>query len=365
MAKKRFVSFLLTLFIGLLGGFSFQVMHLPIPWLLGPMLFSLAGSRLWKSFTPYWPGALRDSAIIMVGYTIGLSFTMAALQQIGQQLLSMILLTAMVLLGAMGIGFLVSKAASIPFPTVLLGSIPGGLSQMLPLAEEIEGVDLTVVTFLQVSRLLMVIFFVPLLIFSPFFGLEGMQHAADLQKAAGSWNGLFPNILVYAVVCPACAILGKKVRFPSAFFLGPMISTILINLSGFAGPQLPSVLLNASQLMIGCYIGLLLKPEQLKNKLSITVLAFLSGIVLIGCSLGISYLLTRLHDVSLLTAFLGLSPGGMDQMGIIAKEVHADMSVVICYQLFRTLFIFLVVPSLIKFIFRSRLRGKTAEKAAG
>jgi uncharacterized membrane protein AbrB (regulator of aidB expression) len=51
----------------------------------------------------------------------------------------------------------------------------------------------------------------------------------------------------------------------------------------------------------------------------------------------------------------------MDQMGIIAKEVNADLSVVICYQLFRTLFIFLVVPSLIKFIFRSRLRGNVVE----
>lgn len=365
MAKKRFVSFLLTLFIAVLGGVAFQAMRLPIPWLLGPMLFSLVGSRLWKSFTPYWPGALRDFGILMVGYTLGLSFTMATLHQIGRQLPSMILLTALVLLSALGIARLVSWAASIPFPTVLLGSIPGGLSQMIPLAEEIHGVDLTVVTFLQVSRLLMVIFFVPLLIFSPFFGLEGMQHAAALQKAAGSWNDLFPNIWVYAIVCPACAILGKKVRFPTAFFLGPMISTILINLSGFAGPALPSVLLNASQLMIGCYIGLLLKPEQLKNKLSITVLAIVSGAVLIVCSLGISYLLTRLHDVTFLTAFLGLSPGGMDQMGIIAQEVHADMSVVICYQLFRTLFIFLVVPPLIKFIFRSRLRGKAAERAAG
>ncbi|WNC15966.1 AbrB family transcriptional regulator [Brevibacillus brevis] len=361
MAGQRLGSFLLTFLIAVLGGLAFQWLHLPIPWLLGPMLFVLVGTKLWKSFRPFWPGTVRDTGMIVIGYTVGLSFTMATLRQIGQQLPSMILLTALLLLCAFCIALLVSKVSRIPFPTVLMGSIPGGLSQMIPLAEEIKGVDLTVVTFLQVSRLLMIIFFVPMLIFSPFFGLEGVDHQLIAGQASASWSGLYPHVLLFAVACTACALLGKRIHFPAAFFLGPMIATILINLSGYSGPGLPTLLLNASQLAIGGYIGLLLKPEQLRNKLAMAVLAILSGAVLISCSLGLSYLLTTLHAVSFVTAFLGLSPGGMDQMGIIAKEVHADLSVVICYQLFRTLFIFLIVPFLIKLIFRSRLRGKVAE----
>ncbi|MED1792192.1 AbrB family transcriptional regulator [Brevibacillus nitrificans] len=365
MNSERFASFSITLFIAIVGGLVFQWLHLPIPWLLGPMLFVLIVSKLWKSFRPYWSGVVRSTGMIMIGYTIGLSFTMAALQQIGQQLPLMILLTAMTLLCAAGIATLVSKLSGTSFPTVLMGSIPGGLSQMIPLAQEIKGVDLTVVTFLQVSRLLMIIFFVPMLVFSPLFGMEGMGQHLIAQKAAVSWNGLFPNIFVFAIACTAAAYVGKKIHFPSAIFLGPMIATILINLSGFHGPALPSVLLNACQLMIGGYIGLLLKPEKLKNKLLMAILAVLSGVLLIGCSMGLSFLLTQFHEVSFMTAFLGLSPGGMDQMGIIAAEVHADLSVVICYQLFRTLFIFLVVPSLIKAIFRSRMKRKEIEAPTG
>ncbi|KQL44769.1 AbrB family transcriptional regulator [Brevibacillus choshinensis] len=361
MTGNRFVSFLITLLIAVVGGLIFQWVHMPIPWLLGPMMFVLIVTKLWKSFTPFWPGVVRNSGMIMIGYTIGLSFTMEAMKQIGQQLPLMILLTALLLLGSTGIAFLVSKFSGISFPTVLMGSIPGGLTQMIPLAEEIKGVDLTVVTFLQVSRLLMIIFFVPLLVFSPFFGLEGMGQQVVAMKASASWSGLYPHIFLFAAACTAGALLGKKIHLPSAIFLGPMIVTILINLNGYEGPALPSTLLNVCQLMIGGYIGLLLKPEQLKNKLAMAVLAILSGAVLISCSLGLSYLLTLLHPVPFITAFLGLSPGGMDQMGIIAKEVDADLSVVICYQLFRTLFIFLVVPSLIKFIFRSRLRSNVAE----
>ncbi|QRG68660.1 AbrB family transcriptional regulator [Brevibacillus choshinensis] len=361
MRENRLVSFLITLLMALAGGFAFQMLHVPIPWLLGPMIFVLIGTKLWKSFTPYWPGVVRNSGMIMIGYTIGLSFTLGAMKQIGQQLPMMILLTAMLLLCSTGIAFLISKLSGISYATALMGSIPGGLTQMIPLAEEIKGVDLTVVTFLQVSRLLMIIFFVPMLVFSPFFGLEGLGQQMVAMKASASWAGLYPHIFLFAAACTLGAFLGKKIHLPSAIFLGPMIVTILINLNGYEGPALPSTLLNACQLMIGGYIGLLLKPEQLKNKLGMAVLAISSGAVLIACSLGLSYLLTELHPMSFVTAFLGLSPGGMDQMGIIAKEVNADLSVVICYQLFRTLFIFLVVPSLIKAIFRSRLRSHAVE----
>jgi hypothetical protein len=110
--------------------------------------------------------------------------------------------------------------------------------------------------------------------------------------------------------------------------------------------------------MIGGYIGLLLDLESLKNKAKIVLLAILSGVLLIGVSMGLSLLLTRMHDITIVTAFLSLSPGGMDQMALIAKEVNGDLSIVTCYQLFRTLFIFFAVPPVLKLVFRSLLKGK-------
>lgn len=361
----KMAPFLITCCIAALGGFLFQIFHLPIPWLLGPMVFVLIASKLFKTIKLVWPAMVRDTGLIIVGYTIGLSFTMSALIQIGQQFPSMVLFTALLLVCTFFNALGVSKLAGIPFPTALTGSIPGGLSQMITVAEEIKGIDLTVVTFLQVSRLLMIIFFVPMLIFSPLFESQGSDALFASHQAANASGGeLFPHILVFAVVCTICALVGKKIKFPTAFLLGPMLATIVINLAGFHGPALPSVVLDLSQLMIGGYIGLLLKPEHLKNKSRIMLLAFLSGVVLIACSIGLSFLLTRLHAVTFVTAFLSLSPGGMDQMGIIAREVHADLSVVICYQLFRTLFIFLAVPSLLKAIFRNMRRDRIVDKAS-
>ncbi len=327
------------------------------------MFFVLVGSKLSKNMKLFWPGSARNIGMGIIGYTIGLSFTMSALKQIGQQLPTMVLFTFLILLCALVIAFFVSKLSGVSFPTVLMGSIPGGLTQMITLAEEIKGIDLTVVTFLQVSRLIMIIFFVPLLIFSPLFSIQnGDSLQGTIHLPTAGWGSLFPHIFVFAIVCTICALIGKKIKFPTAFLLGPMIATIVLNLSGFEGPALPKLFLNISQLMIGGYIGLLLKPENLKNKVKIILLAIMSGIVLIMCSISLSMLLTKMHPVTFVTAFLSLSPGGMDQMAIIAKEVNANLSVIICYQLFRTLFIFFVVPPLLKAIFKKFLPSRIIEE---
>ncbi|MFH5185182.1 AbrB family transcriptional regulator [Paenibacillus sp. TAB 01] len=349
------IRFLVTFVIALAGGALFTVIHSPLPWLLGPMVFTLIGSRMLKRITPLWPGFLRNTAMIIIGYSIGLSFTMTTLREMGRQLPTMILMTVLLLLFSALIGYCVSKVSGLPLPTVLMGSIPGGLSQMILLAEDTPGIDLTVMTFLQVSRLMMIIFCVPLLVFSPLFSGPRTAIEDTAAAVASPWGDLFPNLLLFAVVCVIFAYLAQKIRFPSAYLLGPMIATAVLNLSGVYGPSLPSGLLDVSQLLIGTYVGLLLRPESLTNKVRTIGLAFLSNAVLILGSLGLSILLTRMHDISAATAFLSMVPGGMDQMGIMAKEIQADIAVVSCYQLFRTWFIYFAVPPLLKLAFKRLL----------
>ncbi|TXK74511.1 AbrB family transcriptional regulator [Paenibacillus sp. N3.4] len=355
--ESKWIRFLTACAIAVLGGFFFQLIHMPIPWLLGSMVFVLIGSKVFRGIMLYWPAQIRNTGMIIIGYTLGLSFTASTLVQIGHQLPTMVLFTALLLVCAGGIAFIISLLSGIPFPTVLMGSIPGGLSQMVSVAEEVKGIDLTIVTFLQVSRLIMIMFCVPLLIFSPLFHVTISQGAAVAAAArSGGYAALFQHIWLFAVVCVLLALIGQKIKFPTAFLLGPMIGTMLLNLSGYEGHSLPTFVLNLSQLMMGSYIGLLLKPENLKNKLKIILLALLNGVALIGCSILLSLLLTRLHDITIVTSFLSLSPGGMDQMAFIAKEVNGDLSVITCYQLFRTLFIFFAVPPLLRLVFRLVLK---------
>lgn len=108
--------------------------------------------------------------------------------------------------------------------------------------------------------------------------------------------------------------------------------------------------------MIGVYVGLLLDPRKLNNKLLTLSLAVGSGAVLIAGAYGLSLLFAYLDSVSSATALLSLAPGGMDQMSLIAHEVGADLPTVAGYQLFRTFFIFLR--------FRRCLNGSSGRKNA-
>lgn len=118
--------------------------------------------------------------------------------------------------------------------------------------------------------------------------------------------------------------------------------------------------MGAAQLTIGAYVGLMLKPDRLQRKVRTIVLAIVSGLLLLAGAWSLSVLLTRLHAVSVSTALLSLAPGGMDQMGIIAQEIHADLSIVAGYQLFRTFFIMFAVPFLIRTFFRFQDKRKGA-----
>lgn len=353
-------QFMLTALIATIGGFIFTKLHTPIPWLLGPMAGVLVCSRFIK--TPlFWPTFIRNIGLIMVGYSIGLSFTKTALVQILANLPSMFVMTLSLVLFCAGIAFVISKLTKVDYPTVLTGSIPGGLTQMVIFAEEMKDIDLTTVTFLQVARLLMIIFFVPFLAFSSFLNNgRAVDTAAPTHALQSFGNASFPLLVLFAIVCIAFAFLGKKLRLPTPFLLGPILGSAILSISGIHGPELPAPALDLSQFLIGAYIGLLLKPEKLDHKAKIISLALLSGLFMIAFSLGLSIILAHQNNISYSTCLLSLAPGGMDQMGILAHEVHADLSMVTGYQLFRLFFIYFAVPPILRWIFRM---GKNQQKS--
>jgi hypothetical protein len=346
------IRFSITLFIASIGGFVFSLLHTPIPWLLGSMIAVFIGSRFGPVLL-YWPSWIRNIGLMIVGYSIGLSFTKTALFEIGGKLPSMLLMTVLLVAFCSGIAFVVSKLTGVDYPTVLTGSIPGGLSQMIIFAEEMKGIDITTVTFLQVARLMMIIFFVPFLIFGPFFKNTPTHSVSDLvSKGVQAPEHLVPMILLFTVICGLFAYLAMKLKFPTPFLLGPILGTAAFTISGLHGPQLSPAILDISQLMLGGYIGLLLKPEKLEHKARIITLAIISGLVMILGSFGLSFLLVYYSHITPSTSFLSVAPGGMDQMGILAHEVHADLSIVTGYQLFRLFFIYFAVPPILRLLFK-------------
>ncbi|MBM7600972.1 membrane AbrB-like protein [Virgibacillus halotolerans] len=360
-AFSKTKQIIIRLISAVIGGALFMLLHIPVPWLLGPMVCMAIGTNIMKrDFV--WPRAIRNSGMMIIGYTIGLSMTSSALHEMALQLPSMLLMTLLLLLFCAGVAYIVSKLSDSDYSTSLLASIPGGLTQVITLAEETKGINLAVVTVTQVTRLMIIIIITPLIVMMPIFGPSTAENSTATTIPASASVGLFPNLIIFAVIGIVLALVGAKVNFPTAFLLGPAIGTVILQLFGMEGPQLPSLLINMAQLMIGTHVGLMLKTDQISRKMRTIGLAIGSGIMLVIGGILLSILLTKLQPISRATGLLSLAPGGMDQMGIIAHEIHANLSIVSGYQLFRTFFIYFAVPPLLKLIFKSMNRKKAKQR---
>ncbi|WP_026297509.1 AbrB family transcriptional regulator [Paenibacillus daejeonensis] len=349
--QQSLLRTLLTAAIAVCGGLLFQYLHIPVPWLLGPMSSVFVASLLIRSeqARPHWLPSLRNTGMIIVGYAIGLSFTREALIQIVRQLPTMIVLSILLMGLCMLLALLSMRLARIDLPTAMLSSVPGGLSQMVTLAEEMRGVNLTTVTVFQVVRVLLIVLLVPLLVVSPLFSTAA-GGGSELPGAVPV--GLSP-VLGLFILCGVLMIaLGLRIRMPNAYMVGPILSTALLVQLGVAGPEPSTPVLQIAQLLIGVYVGLLLKPSQAQKKLRLLLTAILTSLLLIGGSLGLSEVVGMMHGLDHITGFLAMAPGGMDQMSIIAHEVDADLSIVSAYQLFRLFFVFFVISPLLQLLFR-------------
>ncbi|AZS16469.1 AbrB family transcriptional regulator [Paenibacillus lutimineralis] len=364
IGRSRYARVTVSLVTALIGGILFKLLHLPVPWLLGPMLTVLAGSNFMKE-SYEWPQQFRSVGMVIVGYTIGLSMTMPALRQMSHQLPNMLLMTVLLLLLCVGIAFINHRLSGIDYNSALLGSIPGGLTQVISLAEETEGINLLAVMMTQVIRLIMIIVIIPLLVFSPFFdhGQTVTTAAIPSTIATAAHSSSSPLImLLFAVVCIAGAFLGKKIHLPTPLLLGPVIATATLQLLGLTGTALPGWIINAAQLLIGVNVGMMLKPGRMEHKFRTISIAIGCGLLLVVGAWGLSLLLVYVQSVSGATALLSLAPGGMDQMGIIAHEIGADLAIVAGYQLFRTFFIMFAIPPLIRLLFRIQKKKKSTKQ---
>lgn len=339
---------LTTLFISYIGGCLFYWLNIPIPWMLGPLVFVNLFSSIWK-VKVYWPVKIRNSGLIVLGYIMGSSFTMDTLHQIIDQLPAMVIATIATTLFSLLIGYITHKKTGIDLATSMLGSTPGGMTQMVILSEEMPDCDTTIVTFMQTIRLLSVVFIVP------FLAMHALPNAAGHAAQTMAVSDTLPHApFIFAAVAVASGLMAHLLKFPTPFLLGPVLGTMALVLTGLQPPHVPQPIVIAAQLFVGIYMGVTTKPSNLENWRQLLPYALVGGIGVVLFTLGFGYLLTYWHNIDVISAFLSTAPGGMAEMGITAINVGADISIITAYQLFRLLFMLLILPVALKWWLHSR-----------
>ncbi|MDR3591073.1 MAG: AbrB family transcriptional regulator [Negativicutes bacterium] len=339
MLKNYLAIFLLSC----AGGWFFSLVHMPLPWTLGPLVTVIV-VQIGFQRPVYWPAKIRNLAMVFLGYVMGSPFTPQTGQHVLAQFPAMAVITLLTVALCLGGGYVTGRYLDMGLATSMLGSMPGGLTQMAMVCEEVEGSDAAAVTLMQTVRVLTTVFIVPFLV------LHGLADRVDpvSRVAAPFQAGDMSGLLLFAAVIMFLLGLMRYFRVPNPYLIAPIVGTAGLVLSGVHPPAMPAAVVALAQVCVGIRMGMAVEVSSLANWKKVLAMNFVSVFLVIVAFFGIDYLMARLAGISFVTAFISTAPGGMAEMGLTALMVHADLSTVIAFQLFRLMFVLLIAIPLVR-----------------
>ncbi|WP_310494678.1 AbrB family transcriptional regulator [Dechloromonas sp.] len=325
-----------ALLLATLAGSLAQQLHVPLPWMIGPLftiaLLRMAGARL------EGPPGGRQVGQCAIGTALGLYFTPEVLGQLGRHGPAIVLMAASaVAVGLLG-ALMLRRWTDVSPATAFFAALPGGASEMVVLAER-QGGAVDRVAAAHALRVMLVVSSVP-------FVLVHWSHGGDeifrpLATAVDWWR--LP-ILVTAAL--AGVLLFLRLRVANAWVLGPLacvggLTALAIPLSG-----LPPELVNGGQLLLGVALGSRFSPSFFRAAprfLGVSTLA--TGLALLLSGLFV-WLLARFVSLPLPSLALAASPGGMAEMSITAKVMHLSVPLVTATHVLRVVLLTVCAPPL-------------------
>jgi membrane AbrB-like protein len=338
------ISLQWVILLGLSALFSLilELLHLPAALLLGPMIAAIILAM--ANGTVRLPPILFFLAQGALGCMIARSVPLSIFAEIGRHWPIFLLGVASVITAAATLGWLLTRWHVLPGTTAVWGSSPGGASAMTLMAEA-YGADIRLVAFMQYTRVLCVAV-VASLVSRFWFAGSGAPMPEVVWFPGIAWRSFAETLALVG----AGAVLGHHLRIPAGPLLVPLCLGILLQDTGVMRIELPPWLLAMSYALIGWSIGLRFTRSILTHAARALSRVIASTLTLIAvCGLfaaGLVYLV----GVDPLTAYLAMSPGGLDSVAIIAASSTVNLPFVMAMQTARFLVVLLTGPSLARFI---------------
>lgn len=334
-----------TLAAGAAGGLLFSALNTPIPWLLGPLLFTaalnLAGIRIGL------PNGARQLGQILIGIAIGLRFTEEVSVIVLSQIHWMVLVAvAAIMLG--GLGALIQiRIAKLDPATAFFGSVPGGMAEMLALGDKFKA-EPVATALSQTTRVSIVVLTVPAGL--TYLGSSGDDFFA-LSAIPVDWT-LFP--LLFAG-CAATAIVLNRLGMTNAWMLGACAFAAALTIGEVRLSGMPPAALIAGQLLIGAALGERFDREPMWRAPRVMVAGAVSTLILLAASLVLALGIGQVSGIPLTTMIAATCPGGLAEMSITAELLGLGVPLVTAYHVMRIVMITLITMPLFRLMGGARL----------
>lgn len=311
-----------------LVGATAYTLHMPLAWILGPLLaaavFSIYG------FDYKAPLPLRRGGQVVIGTTIGLNVTATVAASLPGWIGPVIItaLFAVLVTAALSVGF--ARLAGVDRKTAFFALMPGGLAEMGNIGASV-GARMEPIAIAQALRVALIVFLIPPLLFAA----AGTFSSRLIVNDPLPWTTTCALLLVGGFA----ALVASKLRLNNPWAIGPLIMTAILTSTNVTSGHMRPAVFFGGQILLGVAIGSLFRRSLLRQLPRVVAAGSVFVVVALVVMAAFGILLAYLSGLDTATAILSASPGGMAEMAATAQMLHVGTAIVAIFHVGRALLV--------------------------
>ncbi len=329
------------------AGYLMSWLRVPLPWMIGPMVFAGVVSGLGKSVNV--PAVTRPVGQTVVAAAVGLSFTPAAVIAVAEQAVPMVAVALLTILAGFIVAGLLMRLTSIDVVSASLASVPGGPVEMAALATR-YGVPPGPVAFAQIMRIALLVLIIPPVI---------VGVAGGAPDPSGYFMGGEPDLVgagLLLAVAAAGGFVFQALRISSPFFLGALGFSAAAAALSWPVAMPPLIVLASAQVLLGVWLGCMFDREMLLRSRGFIPAALASTLLLLVLCAAMAFGVSALTGIDWQTMVLATAPGSVTEMALTAKVLQQGVAMVTAFHVVR---IFTILPAApLIFAITAKLAGR-------
>ena len=333
----------LSLGIGAVGGGLFSLLHIPLAWMLGPMIFNIVASV--RGVPVLIPHQGRVAVLCVLGVFLGGSFTPDLLARAGDWLVSLSLMFVFVPLITFIAAEYFRRAAGFDRATSVFSGAPGTLTAMVIVGAE-SGADERMITLTQGLRVVIVVILMPIVVSA---ALATTPHDTSILPDSGPFS--WTEIGLLGLAGGFGYVIARAFNMPAAAMTASMLAATALYLTGTVSFRPPDAFLWLALWILGSAIGSRFSTFTAATFFRVSKHAVAATSLIIVVSAVFALFASWLTDTRYLTALLSFTPGGVAEMCLIAIAFDVDPAFVAVHHLLRIAILITAVPFAAKLLF--------------
>jgi hypothetical protein len=273
----------------------------------------------------------------------------AALSRVAPSVGPLLLVTVATVVFSLLTAYALTCTGYMSAASATLGMAPGGSAAIVAAADDLKA-DSRLVAFSQYLRVALVAVSAPLVVRttrqSSNAATGGNDPAViDLHFGPDSPQAL---LILLAVVVVGMSV-GRLLRLPAPFLLGPMLVTAVVTFGDMAHGFAPAGILKDLVFMaVGLEVGLRFTRRSLAHVRRLFVPILLATVAVSVACAGLSWWLASAMRIPLMDAYLATTPGGINAVLATAVATHANLPLVSSVQSLRLFAVVIATPPLLR-----------------